>query len=146
MGDKPTTKIERSSKSFENLMNRLAESMEVTSADELLEEDTGLTADAVERGEGIRNLLLQEVMNYRKSLAEEAMRQHAVTISEFLKNPYRLPDDPEAQRGLLQRVFTDYPHLQASLTLQHRDFRNLSDSDVESLLKQLAALGVFEDL
>jgi len=146
VGENGTIKAEPDMNSFENLMNKLAESMELASADELLEEDSGLTADAVVRGEGVRKLLLQEVANYRKNLAEEAMRQHAATISEFLKNPYRLPDDPAAQRALLQRVFTDYPQLPSSLTLQHRDFRTLSDADVESLLKQLAALGVFEDL
>jgi len=134
------------SKEWENLMDILADSLEPLAADAPLEENDGLNAEVVVRGEAVRQLLLGEVSNYRKHLAEEAMRHHAATIAEFLKHPYALPSDASAQRMLLHRVMTEYPHLQSSLTLQHRDFKTLSDSDVESLLRQLAALGVFEDL
>jgi hypothetical protein len=34
---------------------------------------------------------------------------------------------------------------EAVVTLQHRDFASFSDADVESVLKQLDALGLLED-
>ncbi len=146
MAEKFQANKDLESKKLENLMNLLADSLESASAEEMLDEDAELSASAVVKAEGVRRLLLDEVGNYRKKLASDAMRHHAASIAEFLKRPYRLPTVPAEQRQLLNKIFTEYPHIQSSLTLQHRDFRTLSDSDVESLLKQLEALGVFEDL
>lgn len=42
-------------------------------------------------------------------------------------------------------VMTRSPALQAALTVHHRDFSNLSDADIETALRQLAALGALDE-
>jgi hypothetical protein len=57
-----------------------------------------------------------------------------------------LPDSPAERRALLQRAFTRRPELQGLLTAAARDLKDVPDDDVESMLRNLAALGGLDDL
>src|SRR5206468_59918 len=65
-------------------------------------------------------------------------------VSRMRNEKYQLPGSPEARRALLARLFETYPQMEnAFLTVQHRDFKALSDGDVESFLRQLQELGAY---
>ena len=53
-----------------------------------------------------------------------------------------LPTTPRERRDLLASLLQDNAQAQMALSFQHREFTDLSDEDVASLLVQLAALGV----
>jgi hypothetical protein len=56
-----------------------------------------------------------------------------------------LPDTAEERRALLGGLLARHPRMEAALvTVQHREFKELTDADVESCLAQLAELGVLD--
>lgn len=59
---------------------------------------------------------------------------------------WALPASPAERRALLQRAFTRRPELQGLLTAAARDLKDVPDDDVESMLRNLAALGGLDDL
>ena len=59
---------------------------------------------------------------------------------------YDLPATPEARFALLVAAVRGKPWLSDMLTVEHRDLRGLPDDDVVSYLRQLAELGVLDEL
>jgi hypothetical protein len=50
------------------------------------------------------------------------------------------------KKDLLAKLFSVKPEFQSILTAAARDFRELSDDDIDLILKQLQELGVLNDL
>lgn len=57
---------------------------------------------------------------------------------------WRLPASGPERRALLQEVLTRRPELQPLLTAAARELKDLPDEDVESMLRDLAALGCLD--
>ena len=75
----------------------------------------------------------------------EAERIYKQKVARLKDNRFELPKSQVDRRNLLAAVFAAKPDIQSlMLTAQHRDFDQLTDSDVESSLKQLAYLGVLD--
>jgi hypothetical protein len=127
--------------------NALAESVAETSDAEILMElrEAGESpADAAER---VRLLLRNTAKTFRQRRLYESWEEYRRQSAALSQSTFPLPDSPEARRELLASVFTRYPQMQtAFLTIQHRDFKALADSDVESILRQLSQLGVLDVL
>ena len=72
----------------------------------------------------------------------EARARYTQSVAHLRQHRHALPETPAARRALLARVLHSSAVAREALTLQHREFRNLGDEDVASLLAHLAALGV----
>jgi hypothetical protein len=58
----------------------------------------------------------------------------------------RIPKDPREQKAMLDGIIARRPKVrEEAVTLQHREFESFSESDVESVLRQLEALGALEE-
>ncbi len=124
----------------------LAESIVDASDDELLAETRQLGEESL--AEKTRALLLAAVERHAGNEQLAAARaEHARRAAELAGPPrVPLPATPAERRSLLERLFAAQPRLQLALTAQHREFTTLSDGEVESYLRQLAALGALDEL
>jgi hypothetical protein len=129
------------------IMNALAESVASASdADVLAEareagEDPGRTADRV------RALLGRAAKDYEQRRLREAQKDYYERVRALRARPYALPRTPEDRRKLFVLVMSRKPEIGAALlTAQHREFKDLTDADIQSCLEQLGALGVLDEL
>lgn len=130
-----------------NIMNSLADSVLELSDEELLAEVRKEGVDPHVEAGRTREFLRQVSKARRMRKLEEAQRAYKKQVAEMRAKRYDLPTSPSKQRELLVAAFAARPDMQTALfTAQHRDFRELADADVESLLKQLKELGVLDTL
>lgn len=97
--------------------------------------------DPTEVVAGLRVAFDTTSRNVRTRRLREAKAQHGRSVSRLREHQQALPASPEARRGLLDRTLRRSAEAREALTLQHRDFRQMTDEDVTGLLAQLAALG-----
>lgn len=82
---------------------------------------------------------------YQQAPLREAQRKYEEHLSSMFKKDFHLPKSPEERRNLLDGFLASRPEIGSSLlTGAHREFRDLTDADVESYLKQLLELGAFD--
>jgi len=129
------------------IMNALAESVAEASDGEILAETQEEGADPAEAAEHVRNVLLNAAKTYRQRRLREAQQQYEFHIAAMQERTYNLPATAEERQKLLDLVFAQQPAMRSALlTAQHRDFTSLTDTDVESCLKQLQELGLLDEL
>jgi 2-methylcitrate dehydratase PrpD len=123
-------------------------------ADTCLEVDDGtvqaecllLGEDATQSALGIKAMMEQTVRTFRQRRLTQAAAEFRALTAAMRSKWAALPERPEERRTLLAAIFQKQPQMErAFLTIQHREFTALSDQDVESCLRQLAALGVSAD-
>ena len=128
------------------MMNTLAEATLTVEDDALFDEARGTGEDPLAAAEGVRTLLLKAVKDYRQRHLRVAAHEYRQRVRDIEAHWLDLPDQAGERRALLAAVFDRHPAMQSALlTVQHREFKELSDHDVESCLVQLAALGVLAD-
>lgn len=116
--------------------------------------DHVLRQEAIDRGEDpdqktsrVREVLLAAIRTHQQQHLKKAGEQYRVDIERLKRRAYRLPTGQDERRRILERVLALKPRmLPASLTAQHRHFRDVADADVESYLRQLEELGVLDEL
>jgi len=87
------------------------------------------------------------VKDYEQRHLREAQKDYDERIRALRARPYALPRTPEDRRKLFDLVMSRRPEIGAALlTAQHRDFKDLTDADIQSCLEQLGALGVLDEL
>lgn len=128
------------------IMDALAESVIDSSDEEILEEvrEDGLQPEAIAKQ--VNETLLSSVKKYRKRNLLKAREKYQDSVSKIQTEKSELPSTPEERRSLLSYIFNFKPYILQMVTAQFRDFNELSDADVESLLNQLQKLGVLKDL
>lgn len=126
------------------LRKGLADSVLSASDDELIEEvrDEGLDPDAV--AEETRALLLKTIKDFKQRALVTAREQHRQKAARLAAERYQLPASPEDRRQLLDAVIAQHQQMGRMLIAQHRDFKELTDDDVESWLQQFGALGLLD--
>src|ERR1044071_1355696 len=130
-----------------HVMNTLAESTLDLSNEEVEAEIREEGDDTKESAERVRNLLRQAVKDHRQKLLREAQERYETRIAAMNDEESFLPTSAEKQRDLFMAAMTNKPEVgSALLTAQHRDFRDLTEADIKSYLKQLMALGALDDL
>jgi hypothetical protein len=126
----------------QRLFDALAEDSLIETDEEVLAE-AGVQAG--ERADEVRLSLLNEVKSYRQRLLNDAMLVYKEEVRRFKAKSYAIPQGSGERRALLDSIFQRFPQNERTfLTLQHRGFKNLTDEDVESCLRQLEALGVLD--
>ena len=84
---------------------------------------------------------IRRVKLERRARAEQA---HRTSVEGLQQSKALLPPTPEQRRRLLDRSLRKRPDVR-EMTLQHREFRELSDDDVERLLTKMHHLGALAD-
>jgi hypothetical protein len=123
-----------------NLMTALAESVLDAPDDEIvLEPDQ-------EPPEEIRSVLRSAVARFKTQRLGTARLEYERTVNEARSRVTSwVSRQLNEKRELLVGLIQHRPELQAALTLQFRDFSQLSEEDVDSVLRQLEALGVLDE-
>lgn len=125
-----------------SIMNALAESAIGMTDEEIFEEvrADGLSPDV--EAAAIKQLFKNTAKSFRQRRLLEAQRQYEENVRAEFEQVALFPTTTEERRALLASVFSHRPEIGAALlTAQHRDFKELSDEDVESYLRQLHQLG-----
>jgi hypothetical protein len=127
------------------IMNRLADSVLDMSDEQVVAEERGKGNDPIGEAESVRHVLRQASKKHRMKKLELAERVYQEQVAKIKKSEYELPASSIKRRELLAAVFAARPDVQSvMLTAQHRDFDQLTENDIESLLRQLADLGVLD--
>ena len=134
-------------KQLADIMFRLADSVLELSDEQILAEARAEGIDVHAEADGIRGVLMKASKAYRMRKLDAAQHAYENQLVQMRARHYDLPASPGKRRELLAAVLNARPDMRSALvTAQHRDFRELSDSDVESFLKQLKELGVLDTL
>jgi predicted ATP-dependent protease len=130
---------ERNDRRFSVLMNALADSVAQAQDEDIVEEAQG------ESAEEIRTTLLAAVTRHKRAKLAKARREYDEQTAKYLKRAFPLPDAPAARRDLLRRTLKQRAEVEQMIMAQFRDFDQMTDEDVESLLHQLGELGLLAD-
>lgn len=133
-------------KELKAIMDALADSAIEATDQEVLEDvrHQGLEPDTL--ANEVRKNLLNAVKNYQKRNLVKAKKKYEKSVADIKNGEHNLPQTAEGRLKLLKYIFAAKPYMSNLLTAQHRDFKTLSDADVESLLKQLQKLGALTDI
>ncbi len=127
------------------VMNALAEHAAAASDEDLLNSAAAEGLDVKAEGSQVRDLLLGAVALGKKERLRQAGAAYQQAVVAFGASATRLPNDAAERRALLKRSFKKRPDMNEMLTVQYRDFDSMAEADVESALKQLAALGLLDE-
>lgn len=128
------------------IMNALAESVAEASDADILAEAREAGEDPTRTAARVRKVLMRAAKDYEQRRLREAQRAYDERVSSIRARPYVVPETPNGRRRLFTLVMSRKPELgSALLTAQHREFKDLTDADIQSCLEQLVALGVLEE-
>jgi cell division septum initiation protein DivIVA len=128
------------------IMDALAESVAEAPDSDLLAEAREAGEDTARTAERVRAVLKRAAKDHDQRLLREAKQAYEESVESIRTRPYMLPKTPESRRNLFGVVISRKPQLgQALVTAQHREFKDLTDADIQSFLEQLAALGVLDE-
>ena len=131
-------------KSMLEFLEALADNVDSLSDDEVL-------AEAYEEGDSpgdianqTRFRLQSAVKKFKQRALIAAKEQHQQRTAQFAAMRVHLPTSPAERRQLLGAVIEQHQQAGRMLIAQHRDFKELTDEDVESWLQQFVALGLVD--
>lgn len=128
------------------VMFALADSIESATDSEVIEEikQSGQNLEVI--AQDVRKVLLDSLKTFRKRRLIEAKERHKMNVLKIETGTFELPATSQERRELLFTVLNDNPYMAKGLLTAHfRDFKDLSDDDVESMLRQLQQLGALKN-
>ena len=129
------------------LFEELAESVAQSSDEEILAEAKEEGENPKQASQQVRDFLRSKVKAYQQRALLAAQQEYKLRVQNIYQYSFKLPSSPEEKRNLLGLVFSRIPEMEgAILTAQHREFKNLTNEDIEGYLKQLQELRVLEKL
>lgn len=130
-----------------HVMNTLAESTLDLSEEEVDAEIREEGDDPRHSTDHVKNLLRRAVKDYQQRLLREAQKHYEASLAAMNDEESFLPTSVEDQRDLFIAAMTNNPEVRSALlTAQHRDFKDLTEADIRSYLKQLKTLGALDKL
>jgi hypothetical protein len=127
-----------------NVMNAIGDLEFEMPEDELLDELRQEGTDIERQAEHVREVFKMAIKEYRQTPLRGAQRKYEDHLSKIATRDFKLPQTAPERRNLLSGLFARKPEFRELLTAQHRDFKDVTDADVESYLKQLIELGALE--
>ena len=119
------------------LMSFLAESVTQLSDDQVKEEY------GAEPKPRTKEILKAALNDCAKQKLREARTEYESAAKGLSLRSYNLPQDKLERRALLSSILSRQSDLRSlAFTAQQRELKDLTDSDVESFLRQLAELGL----
>ena len=127
---------------LERLWEQLAESVLALSDSDLLT----VYGDSAEKdAEAVSRLVQHATTALRKKKLADAKGAYDQQVAAMRARHYEIPATAPKRRELLMSAISRQPRVRSVLTAQFRDFKEMSDADVETALKQLFELGLLED-
>jgi hypothetical protein len=142
MADKPR----REDDELDAILDGLAEYVENAPADTLLEDARQDSRDPKKIAAHVKGVLKMAVKNYEQRELTKAKEAYTQEVASMGVRKIELPTEPRTRRNWLAAVFQQQPQLQAALTMQNREFSELTDEDVDAHLRKLEILGVLKDV
>ncbi len=132
---------------LERIVGGAAETVLEATDEEIEAEARAEGLDPAEVAEGVQGVLLGAVERFRgKQRLTHSRADYEARVAAMQGHEPDLPEEPMDRRQLLALAFRARPQAAGMLTLQFRDLESLPDEDVTSCLRQLAELGVLDDL
>jgi hypothetical protein len=133
------SKKNRDDEELDLLMSFLAESVAQMSDDQIKEEYGD------ELKSRTKEIFKTALKGLRQRRLHEARTRYESVAKELSARPYELPDNKSERRALLGAFLARQSDLRSvAFTAQNRELKDLSDSDIESFLRQLAELGLLD--
>jgi len=102
----------------------------------------GINPDAY--ADEARQALLAGLKAHRQQALIKARRAHKDSVAVYEQRKIHLPSTPAKRRAAFDRALQHDPSLR-QLTMQHREFTELTDEDIQSYLRQLHELNAITD-
>lgn len=126
------------------LFEALADNVENLGDEELLAEVRDEGRDPEQVAEQMRVLFQETVKKFKQRALLAAKEQHRRHEASLAATRLRLPSSSTERRQLLDAVIARHQQAGRMLIAQHRDFKEMTDDDVESWLQQFGALGLLD--
>ena len=126
------------------LFEALADNVESLSDEELLAEVQGEGQDTEEVAIQMRLLLRNTLKTFKQRALIDAKKQHQRDDARLAATRFRLPTSATERRQLLTSLVVSHQQAGQMLIAQHRDFKAMTDDDIESWLHQFGALGLLD--
>jgi hypothetical protein len=139
--DKPWT-----SEQAEHTLNQLAESIEAAKPGEIEDDIASSGEDLNAIASDMKGAALAGIKKFQQRRLHQARQRSQENSLRIERRTRRVALSPEARREQFLSLLRASPDFQAKLTVQHRDFNALTDTDIESALEDLDALGAMDDL
>lgn len=127
------------------ISDALADSLVDATDEEILEEARLLGLDSRVEANRVKTLMLETVKTYQQRALREARRAYDAQTQQRARVA-AIPSTPAERRELFSFVIAKQPQYAELLTAQHREFTDLTDTDIQSYLEDLDELGVLEKL
>lgn len=141
MVNRPHSESER----LGRILDRLAEYIENTPGEQLLEDARLEGRDPAQTAKSVKALLREAVKRHHVGWLRNAQVGYDEAVAAMKSRFVKLPETPGRRRSLLEAILSQQPALRPAFTFQNRDFTELTDEDVEKHLRKLALLGVLDD-
>lgn len=128
---------------LKTLYANLAQGVEDASPDELLAEAKAEGQDIEQVANGVRATLLGAVRSFEQRSLHAARDGYRKRSTELRNRRIVLPSTPAARLALLMKAASSDERV-AKVTARFRDFKDLSDEDVQSALSDLMELGALD--
>ena len=127
---------------WQRILDGVAEYIESAPADEVLEDARLEDRDPGQIAAHVRGVLKEAVRAYQQQELTRAREGYEREVATLNQQEIELPDDPATRRLWLAAICQQQP----TLTLQNRDFNELTDEDVETHLRKVVMLGFLKDV
>jgi hypothetical protein len=131
---------------LEALIDALGESVADAPEEEILEEAKLSGIDVKVEAARLKAMMLSTVREHEQKQLRTAREGYTKEAARIQAGVYRLPKTPEKLRALFSFVLARQPQYAELFTAQHREFKDLTDADIEGYLRDLAELGVLEKI
>jgi hypothetical protein len=129
-----------------NVMSALAETEWEMTDKEVIEDARVRGEDIEKEAELVKDIFRRALKEHRQAPLREAQQKYKDRVASMFRDEISLPQSADGRRELLDAFFASRPELgSALLTAQHREFSELTDSDVEDFLRQLKELGALDN-
>ena len=130
---------------LKNVVRHLSQSIIEATDEEIREDARQAGVDLQAHAADMKRQFESIAKTMRQKKLVVAKEAYEVEVAKLRERSFNLPSSPTERRALLQLVAAKHTAGGGSLTAKFRDFDKLSDSDVASLLEELAALGLLPD-
>ncbi|MBI4467756.1 MAG: hypothetical protein HY650_00365 [Acidobacteria bacterium] len=136
---------ERYDRQLKALVDALGRSVVEAPDEEILEDARLAGVDLAANATELKEMFVSTAKSFQKRKLVQAQEDYAKAVESLKERSFQLPPSSEEQRSLLQLLVAQQAQKGVMLTAKFRDFENLSDNDVASLLEDLIALGLIPE-
>jgi hypothetical protein len=129
----------------EHILDRLAESIEATSPEELVQEAKDAGVDTKKIAEETKETLLAALKRLEQQPLHRARQRYRSNLADIQSRNQRIANTPTSRREQFFTLLSRNPTLGKRLTIQHRELEDLNDEDITSALEELDILGALDD-